>query len=120
MDVKNIKREDGKLSFQVSVDAASFEEAVNKAYLRAKKSITVPGFRKGKAPRMVIEGMYGAGVFYEDAVDALALDAYRAGMEQAKDRVVGDPAISNYNVAEDKTLTIDFETALYPEVTLGQ
>jgi len=120
MDIKNVKREDGKLSFQVLVDAASFESAVNNAYLKAKKSIYVPGFRKGKAPRMVIEGMYGAKVFYDDAVDSIALDAFKAGMEEAKDRTVGDPAITAYNVDDDKCLTIDFEAALYPEVTLGQ
>ena len=120
MDIKNIKREDGKLSFQVLVDAATFEKAVNQAYLKAKKNIYVPGFRKGKAPRMVIEGMYGAKVFYEDAVDGIALDAFKAGMDEAKDRTVGDPAITAYNVDDDKCLTIDFETALYPEVTLGQ
>jgi len=120
MDIKNIEKKDGKLTFQVLVDATAFEAAVNKAYLKAKKDIYVPGFRKGKAPRMVIEGMYGASVFYEDAVDALAYEAYQAGVEQAAERVVGDPAITNYNVAEDKSLTIDFETALYPEVTLGE
>ena len=120
MDIKNIKREDGKLSFQVLIDAATFEKAVNQAYLKAKKNIYVPGFRKGKAPRMVIEGMYGAKVFYEDAVDGIALDAFKAGMDEAKDRTVGDPAITAYNVDDDKCLTIDFETALYPEVTLGQ
>ena len=120
MEIKNIKREDGKLSFQVLVDAAAFESAVNKAYLKAKKSIYVPGFRKGKAPRMVIEGMYGAKVFYDDAVDAIALDAFKAGMDEAKDRTVGDPAITNYNVDDGKCLTVDFEVALYPEVTLGQ
>jgi len=120
MDIKNIKREDGKVSFQVTIDGATFETAVNKAYLKARKDIYVPGFRKGKAPRMVVEGMYGAGVFYEDAVESLALDAFRAGLEEAKDRTVGDPAITNYNVADDKTLTIDFESALYPEVTLGE
>ena len=120
MDIKNIKREDGKLSFQVHVDADAFEKAVNQAYLKAKKSIYVPGFRKGKAPRMVIEGMYGAKVFYDDAVESIALDAFLAGKEEAKDRTVGDPQITHYDVAEDKTLTIDFETALYPEVTLGQ
>ena len=120
MEIKNIERKDGKVSFQVTVDAATFEAAVNKAYLKAKKDIYVPGFRKGKAPRMVIEGMYGAGVFYEDAIDSLAYEAYQAGLAEAKDRTVGDPAITNYNVAEDKTLTIDFEAALYPEVTLGE
>lgn len=120
MDIKNIKREDGKLSFQVLVDAESFEKAVNQAYLKAKKNIYVPGFRKGKAPRMVIEGMYGEKVFYDDAVEGIALDAFKAGMDEAKDRTVGDPAITAYNVNDDKTLAIDFETALYPEVTLGQ
>ncbi len=120
MEIKNIKREDGKLSFQVLVDAAAFEAAVNKAYLKAKKSIYVPGFRKGKAPRMVIEGMYGAKVFYDDAVDSIALDAFKAGMEEARDRTVGDPAITKYDVDDAKCLTIDYETALYPEVTLGQ
>ena len=120
MDIKNIKREDGKLSFQVLVDAESFEKAVNQAYLKAKKNIYVPGFRKGKAPRMVIEGMYGAKVFYDDAVEGIALEAFKAGMDEAKNRTVGDPAITAYNVNDDKTLTIDFETALYPEVTLGQ
>ena len=118
MDINNIKRENGKLSFQVTIDAETFEKAVNQAYLKAKKNITVPGFRKGKAPRMVIEGMYGTAVFYDDAVEALALDAYKAGLDEAKDRTVGDPAITNYNVADDKTATIDFETELYPEVTL--
>ena len=120
MDIKNIKREDGKLSFQVLVDAETFEKSVNQAYLKAKKSIYVPGFRKGKAPRMVIEGMYGEKVFYDDAVESIALDAFRAGLDEAKDRTVGDPAITAYDVDADKALTIDFETALYPEVTLGQ
>ena len=120
MDIRNIQRENGKLSFQVAVDAETFEKAVNQAYLKAKKNISVPGFRKGKAPRMIIEGMYGAGVFYEDAVESLALEAYNAGKAEAGDRTVGDPAISTYNVAEDKSLTIDFESDLYPEVTLGE
>ena len=120
MDIKNIKREDGKVSFQVTVDPARFEQAVNQAYLKAKKSIAVPGFRKGKAPRMVIEGMYGTGVFYEDAVESIAFECYQAGLDEVKDRVVGDPAITNYNVADDKSLTIDFESTLYPEVKLGE
>ncbi|MGN1002261.1 MAG: trigger factor [Oscillospiraceae bacterium] len=121
MDIKNVeKKENGILSFQAEIDSAAFEAAVNKAYLKAKKDIYVPGFRKGKAPRMVIEGMYGASVFYEDAVEALAPEAYMTGKEQTGERTVGAPSIRNFNVAEDKTLTIDFEVALYPEVTLGQ
>ncbi len=120
MEIKNIERKDGKLCFQTVVDAETFEKAVNAAYLKAKKNITVPGFRKGKAPRMIVEGMYGTGVFYEDAIDSLALDAYKAGQQEAGDKTVGDPAIANYHVDDDKTLTIDFETALYPELKLGE
>ena len=119
MDTKNIERADGKLKFQVLVDPAAFEEAVNKAYLQAKRRIMVPGFRKGKAPRMVIEGMYGADVFYDDAVNGMALDAFQAGVKEAGDRTVGDPEIVDYNVDDDKSLTISYAVDLYPEVTLG-
>ena len=121
MDVKNIeKKENGKLGFQVEVDSAAFEAAVNKAYLKAKKDIYVPGFRKGKAPRMVIEGMYGPEVFYEDAVNEIAPEAYDAGMAEAKVRTVGSPAITDFNISKEKLLTIEFAVALYPEVELGQ
>lgn len=121
MDVKNVEKKDnGKLTFQVEVDSAAFEAAVNKAYLKAKKDIYVPGFRKGKAPRMVVEGMYGAGVFYEDAVTEIAPEAYEVGVKQAEVRPVGKPSITDFNVSDDKTLTIDFIVAMYPEVTLGQ
>ena len=119
MDTKNIERADGKLKFQVTVDAERFESEVNNAYLRAKKRIMVPGFRKGKAPRKIIEGMYGKDVFHEDAVDALALEVFRAGAEEAGDRTAGDPAIVDYQVNDDQSLTVSYEIALYPEVTLG-
>ena len=119
MDTKNIERKDGKVTFQVVVDGGAFDAAVNKAYLKARGRISVPGFRRGKAPRMIIEGMYGKDVFYDDAVNALALEAFQAGIGEAGDRTVGDPAITDYDVAEDKTLTITFESDLYPEATLG-
>lgn len=121
MDVKNVEKKDnGKLTFQVEVDSAAFESAVNKAYLKTRKNIYVPGFRKGKAPRMVVEGMYGAEVFYEDAVNEIAPEAYEQGIKQADMRTVGRPSITDFNVGEDKSLTIDFIVALYPEAELGQ
>ena len=120
MDTKNIERADGKLTFDVVVGAEAFEAELNKAYLKAKKRITVPGFRKGKAPRAVIEGMYGKDVFYDDAVDAIALETFKAGAKEAGDRTVGDPAITDYQVGEDKSLTVSFEVALYPEAALGE
>ncbi len=121
MVVKNLeKKENGKLGFQVEIEAAAFEKAVNGAYLKAKKSIYVPGFRKGKAPRMVIEGMYGTDVFYEDAIEELAPEAFEMGMKENETRTVGAPAIVNFNVDGEKNATIDFEIALYPEVKLGE
>ena len=121
MDVKNVEKKDnGKLTFQVEVDSAAFESAVNKAYLKARKKIYVPGFRKGKAPRMVIEGMYGADVFHEDAVNDIAPEAYEQGVKQTGARTVGRPSVTDYNVGEDKSVTIDFTVALYPKAALGQ
>jgi trigger factor len=121
MNVKNIeKKENNSASFQVETDKAEFEAAVNKAYLKAKRDIYIPGFRKGKAPRAVIEGMYGAEVFYEDAIDALASDAFEAGIKESELKMVGAPSISDVKVTDDKTVEYTFAVTLYPEVTLGQ
>ena len=77
MNVKNIeKKENNLVNLTVEIPADEFEAAVNRAYLKNKKSIFVPGFRKGKAPRKVIEGMYGEGVFHEDALEMLYQPAY--------------------------------------------
>ena len=120
MIVKNVeKKENNTATFEVEIDAAAFENAVNRAYLKNKKQIAVPGFRKGKAPRMVVEGMYGKDVFYEDAVNDLAPDALAFAEEQEKLDTVGRPTIKNMNVSDEKVLTLEFEVALYPEVKLG-
>ncbi len=121
MIVKNVeKQEKSTVSFDVLCDAAEFEKAVNGAYLKNKGKIFVPGFRKGKAPRMVIEGMYGKDVFYDDAADALAPEAFRFAAEQEKLRTVGNPAVKGVDVSDAKELTLSFVTAVWPEVTLGQ
>ena len=107
MIVKNVeKKEDNTLTFQVESDAAEFEAAVNAAYLKNKHSINIPGFRKGKAPRAVVEGMYGAEVFYQDAMDELAPKAFEQGVTENDVKFVGAPSI--------------VDVTLYPEVTLGQ
>ena len=82
MLVKNVEKKDSKTaSFQVEVDAKEFDEAVNKAFNKNKGSISIPGFRQGKAPRAVVEGMYGHDVFYQDAIDELVAPAYEHGLE---------------------------------------
>ncbi len=121
MIVKNVeKKEKNTVSFTVEVDKDEFEEAVHSAYLKNKKKVNVPGFRNGKAPRMVIEGMYGANVFYDDAVDEISSKAFEYAVKEENLETVGRPAILNYDVSDEKVLTVEFEAGLYPEVTLGQ
>ena len=121
MTVKNVeKKENNTATFQVETDAAEFEAAVNGAYLKNKSSIYIPGFRKGKAPRAVVEGMYGHEVFYQDAMDELAPKAFDQGLKESQLRIVGAPAISDVKVSDDRTVEYTFEVTLYPEVTLGQ
>ena len=121
MIVKNVeKKEENTLTFQVESDAAEFEAAVNAAYLKNKHSINIPGFRKGKAPRAVVEGMYGAEVFYQDAMDELAPKAFEQGVTENDVKFVGAPSIVDVNVTDDKTVAYTFSVTLYPEVTLGQ
>lgn len=121
MIVKNIeKKEDNTVSFQVSCDAAEFEKALNTAYLKAKKNIYIPGFRKGKAPRAIIEGMYGAEVFYQDAMDELAPAAFDMGVKEGELNIVGAPAVTDVKVTDDKGVDYTFSAEIYPAVTLGE
>ena len=121
MIVKNVeKKENNTAMLQVEVDAESFEKAVNNAYKKLKGSIYVAGFRKGKAPRLVIEGMYGSDIFHDEAVQLLAPEAFEYAVEQEKLDTVGMPSVVDYNVDDAKVLTITFQTELYPVVTLGQ
>ena len=121
MIVKNVeKKENNTAAFTVESDAAEFESAVQSAYLKNKSSIYIPGFRKGKAPRQVVEGMYGREVFYQDALDELAPKAYELGVTEGALRVVGQPKISDVTVTEERTASYTFEVELYPVVKLGQ
>ncbi len=121
MIVKNLeKKEKSTVTFDVVCDAAEFEKALNAAYQKNKKNIFVQGFRKGKAPRMIIEGMYGKEVFYDDATDELAPAAFEYAVGEESLRVVGQPAVTKVDVSEEKVLTLTFLTAVWPEVTLGQ
>ena len=122
MNFKNFEKQTEKstVTFQVEVDGEAFEKAVAAAYQKNKKDIFIQGFRKGKAPRAVIEGMYGKDIFYEDAVNAIGYDAFEFGAREAGIEAVGMPSITDYDVADDKTCTISFVVDVYPEVTLGE
>ncbi len=121
MLLKNVeKKEDNTVVFQVEAEKDEFEKAVNSAYLKNRGQIYIPGFRKGKAPRAVIEGMYGHEVFYQDALDIIAPEAFEFGMKEADLKLVGSPSIVDFNVTDERTAQFSFSCGLYPEVTLGQ
>lgn len=120
MTVKNVEKKENNIVFQVESDAAEFEAAVNTAYLKNKSNISIPGFRRGKAPRAVVEGMYGSEVFYQDAMDDLAPKAFELGITEKEIKFVGAPSIVDVKVTEDRTVEYTFSVEAYPEVTLGQ
>lgn len=121
MLVKNVEKKDSKAaSFQVEIDPQEFDAAVNAAFKKNKGGISIPGFRKGKAPRAVIEGMYGHDVFYQDAIDELVGPAYEYGYDNCELKIIGKPAVSNMDLSDENVLTYTFDVELYPEVTLGQ
>ena len=121
MNVQNIeKKENNTASFQVVVDADVFDNAVNQVYRRNRQDIYMPGFRKGKAPRQVIEGFYGKEIFYEEAVEDLADEAFATGFAETGLKMVGHPTIENIDVSDEKVLTYTFGVVLYPIVKLGE
>jgi len=103
----------------VEIPAATFEAALEQSYRKNRGGIQMPGFRKGKAPRRIIERMYGASFFYEDAINAMAPDAFRHAVEAEGLKTVGKPSIDDVDVSEGKDLTLTFITAVYPTVVLG-
>lgn len=114
------KKENNWFEFQVESDAAEFDAAVKAAYRKNKNQISIPGFRKGKAPLAVVEGMYGPEVFYQDALDELAQPAFDKGVEEGKINFIGMPSIVAADVTDDRTAAFTFSVELYPEVELGQ
>ena len=114
------KKENNRLEFQVESDNAEFEQAIRKAYQKNKGQISIPGFRRGKAPLTVIEGMYGREVFYQDALDELAQPAFDKGIEEGSINFIGMPSILAADVSDERTAVYTFSVELYPEVELGQ
>ena len=112
------KKEKSTVELTIQVGAEEFEAAVQKAYLKNRSSISVPGFRKGKAPRKIIEGMYGTGVFYEDAVNAIAPGAYDQAVKEQNLDDVGYPKMEIQEVGKDG-FTFKALVSVRPEVKLG-
>ena len=121
MNVKSIERNGNEATIVVEIDKDLMESGVNKAYLKARKQIMIPGFRKGKAPRKMIEAMYGAHVFYEDGLEEIFPEVYDfAVAKQEGLKAIGRPSLTDMQIGEDGGVTLTLTTEVYPEVTLGQ
>ena len=120
MNVKNIEKNGNQATITVEIDKELMEKGVNAAYLKQRKMIAIPGFRKGKAPRKMIEAMYGAHVFYEDGLEEIFPEVYKAAVLDQEINAIGRPSLTDMQIAEDNTVTLVLTTEVYPEVTLGQ
>lgn len=119
MNVKSVeKNENSAAKVVLQFDKAEFEKALNMAYNKVKNDVYVQGFRRGKAPRKIVERMYGTEVFYEDAINLLFPKAWETASADLD--AVGNPSIADLKVEEDGSLVLTVETGVYPEVTLGE
>ena len=120
MNVKNIERNGNQATVTIEIDKDLMEKGVNAAYMKARKNIQIPGFRKGKAPRKMIESLYGAHVFYEDGLEEIFPEVYEEAIIKQDIKAVGRPSLTDMDISEDGIVTITLSTDVYPEVTLGQ
>lgn len=120
MNVKSIETKDNNATIVVEIEKELMESGAQKAYLKARKNIMIPGFRKGKAPRKMIESMYGAHVFFEDGLEEIFPEVYEFAVVKQEVKAVGRPSLTDMDIAEDGTTTITLTTEVYPEVTLGE
>ena len=120
MNVKSIERNGNEATIVVEIDKELMESGVNKAYMKARKSIRIPGFRPGKAPRKMIESMYGAHVFYEDGLEEIFPQVYDFAVVQQDLKAIGRPSLTDMQISEENIVTLTLTTEVYPEVTLGQ
>ena len=120
MSSKILKKEKNIVSLEFTVTQDEFEEAVNKAYLKVKNSINVQGFRKGKAPRHIIEKKYGKSIFYDDALDFAVQEAYPKAVNELKLDVIDSPKVNVEKFEEGEDIVITADVEVMPEVELPQ
>ena len=118
LQVEKLEGNMAKLTIEVSPE--KLEEAIEKAYQKNKNKISIPGFRKGKVPRKMIEQMYGKEIFYEDAANELIPDAYEEAYDQCGEEIVSSPQIDVVQLESGKPFIFTAEVALKPQVTLGK
>jgi len=119
--ISSEKKEKNEVELVIEVQPEELETAVNKAFIKNRSRISVPGFRKGKAPRKIIEKMYGVEIFLSDALDDILPDVLRFAMDETEFDIVGYPTITDMDVKDDKrSAEITLTAALHPEVTIGE
>ncbi len=118
LQVEKLEKNMAKLTVEVS--AEDLEKAIEKVYQKQKKQISIPGFRKGKVPRMMVEKMYGKEVFYEDAANDLIPDAYDKAVDECEEDIVSSPKIEVTQIEAGKPFIFTATVALKPEVKLGE
>lgn len=118
VQVENLEKNMAKLT--IEVDAKEFDKALDKAYNRQKKSISIPGFRKGKVPRQMVEKMYGAEVFFEDAANILMQETYGNAYDESGLEIVSQPEVEVVQMEKGKNFIYTATVAVKPEVTLGK
>ncbi len=118
LQVEKLEKNMAKLT--IEVPAEELDKAIEAAYQKNKNKISVPGFRKGKAPRKMIEQMYGKEVFYEDAANALIPESYEKALEECTEDIVSSPKVDVTQIEAGKPFIFTAEVALKPEVTLGK
>ena len=118
LQVEKLEKSMAKLTIEVSAD--DLEKALQSAYKKQKKKIAIPGFRKGKVPRQIIEKMYGAEIFYDDAANELIPKAYSEAYDECEEDIVSRPEIDVIQIEKGKPFIFTATVALKPEVTLGE
>ena len=119
MNIKSTERNGNLTTIVVEIDKELMESGANKAYLKARKNIQLPGWRKGKAPRKLIESIYGAYVFYEDGIEEIFPEVYKAAVIDQEIKAVGRPSLTNMDISDEGIVTLTITSDVYPEVTLG-
>jgi len=119
MNIKSVEKNGNQATVVVEIDKELMETGVNKAYMKARKQIMIPGFRKGKAPRKMIEAMYGAHVFYEDGLEEIFPEIYDFAIASQVFKAIGRPNLTDMQISDENIVTLTLTTEVYPEVTLG-
>ena len=120
MSLQVEKLEKGMAKLTIEVPAEQFDAAVKTVYNRNKGRFNIPGFRKGKAPQVMIEKMYGAGIFYEDAANAVIDESYPKAVEECEEEITSSPEINVVQIGKGQPFIYEATVALKPEVTLGE